>query len=265
MNKYCITSLHIYPVKSLGGIDVSEVQLCPTGFRYDRRWMLVDETNRFITQREIKQLCLFKTTFSETGFIISYEGERLQIPFALTAGTLIDAVVWDDTVSVIVADDVINEWFGKHLQKNVRLVYQPDDAIRPVDAKYAVEPEKDRVSLADGYPVLIIGESALNELNARLPQPLPMDRFRPNLVFSGGAPHAEDEWRSFHINGLKGYGVKPCGRCVITTINQDTAEASAEPLKTLRTYRKQGNKILFGQNALLPASGTLKTGDIIVV
>jgi uncharacterized protein YcbX len=122
-------------------------------------------------------------------------------------------------------------------------------------------PEPLNVSFADGYPLLIIGQASLDGLNARLTEPLPMNRFRPNLVFTGGEPHEEDNWSDFRVGTISFRGVKPCGRCVMTTIDQQTAEKGGEPLKTLATYRKNGHKILFGQNLVALSTGKIRVGD----
>ena len=145
--------------------------------------------------------------------------------------------------------------------RSCRLVYFPEVNQRPVDEKYRIE--NDQVSLADGYPYLIIGQSSLDDLNSKLTNPLPMNRFRPNFVFTGGKPFEEDNWRNFAIGKSRFAGVKPCGRCVLTTVNQETTERGTEPLATLATYRRTNNKIYFGQNLLALTCHDIYEGDTI--
>jgi hypothetical protein len=135
----------------------------------------------------------------------------------------------------------------------------PDSSRRQVDEKYALQ--NDITSFSDGYPVLLIGQASLDDLNGRLDQPVPMNRFRPNIVFSGGTPYQEDGMKHFKVDGLDFFGVKPCGRCVMTTINQDTGSVGQEPLKTLSLYRTANNKVNFGQNVLHTGFGRIKVGD----
>jgi len=211
MQPYSVSGLYIYPVKSLAGIAMPEVQLCPTGFVNDRRWMLIDENDRFISQREHHALCLFVPSYTTQGFTIRYESDELVLPFAVPQGERVQVVIWDDTVEAIVADAHINAWFSSRINMPVRMVYMPDTSKRAVNEKYKVSAQ-DVVSFADGYPVLAIGEAALALLQSKVTEPLPMNRFRPNLVFTGGEAHDEDTWKRFSIEGQEFYGVKPCAR-----------------------------------------------------
>jgi hypothetical protein len=171
--------------------------------------------------------------------------------------------VWDDEVIVLEVSHQASEWFSKQLGFGCKLVQFPEINPRPVDERYHINHE--HVSLADGYPLLIIGQNSLNDLNSRLQSPVPMNRFRPNLVFTGGKPYEEDEWRNFSVGKNKFVGVKPCSRCVLTTINQQTGEQGKEPLATLAAYHKKENKIYFGQNVLAIDYDEIQEGDEIVV
>ena len=144
-----------------------------------------------------------------------------------------------------------------------RLVYFPEENGRPVDPLYNVNNEQ--VSLADAYPFLIIGQRSLDDLNSRLPQPLTINRFRPNLVFTGGEPYEEDTWRNISIGTTRFVGVKPCSRCFLTTVNPETGEKGIEPVRTLSTYRKRDNKIYFGQNLVALDHTEINVGDIITL
>jgi uncharacterized protein YcbX len=256
--EYQVTQLFIYPIKSLSGIEVTHSQLDATGLEYDRRWMLIDANNRFISQREFPLLCLFKTALTQSGIHINYKNHSIEIPHTLSEGNKIDVTIWDDTVPAICAPYHINDWFSDKLQQPVRLVYMPTETKREVDPRYASQQEI--VSFADGYPLLMIGETSLQLLQSKLPETISMNRFRPNIVFSGGEAHCEDNWKTFYINQLPFKGVKPCARCMITTIDPNTGNTSAEPLRTLATYRKQDQKVLFGQNILAPTKGSIAVG-----
>ena len=139
----------------------------------------------------------------------------------------------------------------------------PDSTKRSVDKNYANNNEV--TSFSDGYPFLIIGESSLDDLNKRLGDPLPINRFRPNIVFTGGTPYEEDMMMHFTINSVNFFGVKLCARCTIPTVNQNDASKSVEPLRTLATYRQKNNKVYFGQNLLHHGIGSIHVGDTIEV
>lgn len=261
MEKKIVSEIWIYPIKSLGGIQLESARVLHKGLEYDRRWMLVDEMNRCMTQRVFPAMALFKVTWGAGGFSIHYKNESLGLPFTVR-GDLFPAMVWDDTVNVYEVDPVISEWFTHYLGISCKLVAFPEKNPRPIDSRYAVRP--DDVSLADGYPLLIIGQNSLNDLNSRMKEPLPMNRFRPNVVYTGGSPYEEDSWTDFRIGSSRFAAVKPCSRCVLTTINQDTAEKGMEPLVTLAKYRREGNKIYFGQNLVVLEGERIAVGDELV-
>lgn len=263
---YTITDIIIYPIKSLGGIHLTEWMAEPEGLQYDRRWMLVDTNNRFISQREAPQLCLLKLSFHQHGFLIQHHlhpHQQLLLPFEAATSQKETVQVWDHTLEAVAAGESFNEWFSDMLGLPCKLIKAVDYTHRRVNPNYALNQE--RTVFADGYPVLIIGEESLNDLNARLTEPVPMNRFRPNIVFSGGLPFDEDNWSEIACTNVVLKPVKPCERCVITTINQHTALPGKEPLKTLATFRNINNKILFGQNALVMQPGKIKTGEMMLI
>ena len=262
MNKKIISEIWIYPIKSLGGIRVSSAQVMEKGIEYDRRWMVIDKQGIFMTQRDHPALALFKTSINEKGIVIRHSGEEIIIPFQIT-GPIINAVIWQDRVDVYEADEQFNNWVSEKLKLECRLVYFPENNPRPVDPVYAVNNE--HVGLADAYPLLIIGQSSLDDLNSRMQTPLLMNRFRPNLVFTGGDPFEEDGWKNFKTGECKFAAVKPCARCVTTTVNQDSGEKGIEPLATLATYRRRDNYVYFGQNLLVLRTGTIAEGDEIIL
>ncbi|MES2780479.1 MAG: MOSC N-terminal beta barrel domain-containing protein [Bacteroidota bacterium] len=258
-----VTGIYIYPVKSLAGISLESAYLCSTGLQYDRRWMLVDANHQFMTQRDEKRLCLFTPSIHPTHFTIRYEQDQVNIPHTLETGTTLIVKVWDNEVEAIKAPENLNQWFSNHLKKEVMLVYMPDTTHRGINPNHVIDNEQ--VGFADGYPVLMIGEASLQLLQSKVNEPIPMDRFRPNIVFSGEEAHEEDFWQYFTINDRTFRGIKQCKRCVVTTINQQTAIANAEPLKTLATYRKLDSHIMFGQNIAGPHAGIISVGDAITV
>lgn len=261
-----IQDIYIYPIKSLGGIRLESAQVLTKGFRWDRRWMLVDENGRFLTQRSLHKMALLQVALLENGLEVFHKHSPdhvLQVPFIPETDELISSQVWDDKVEGKVVSKEADRWFSEMLEVDCRLVFMSEDAPRMVDADYAEQGET--VSFADAMPYLLIGQGSLDDLNARLDVPLPMDRFRPNIVFSGGAAFEEDAWSEIQLGGLLFKVAKPCARCVLTTVNQDTAEKGKEPLKTLATYRLKDKKVLFGQNLIALGNGELKVGDSLTV
>jgi uncharacterized protein YcbX len=258
-----ISELFIYPIKGMSGIALSKSEVTQLGLKYDRRYMIVDEHNQFISQRNFSLLCLFKIEIDEQGFVVSYQGNTIVIPFFINEGESIKVKIWDDEVNAIIASTNINQFLCKHLSINCKLVYMPNSAQRWVDKN--VVPEDHIVSFADAYPILLIGKKSLHLLNEKLAEPIEMNRFRPNITFLGGEAHEEDQWINFSVNNVKFKGVKACARCVVTTINQQTGLSSKEPLKTLATYRSFKQKINFGQNVIVLNKGEIAVGDEIIL
>lgn len=262
MNNLKLSEIWIYPIKSLGGIRLKSTKVHEKGLPYDRRWMLVDEQGQFMTQRKNPAMALFKVHMDQDGFQIHYKHDQLTLPFNKNySEEAVPSQVWDDPVLTYEVDKQISQWFSERLNLACRLVFFPEANARPVDANFQRSGE--HVSLADAYPFLIIGQRALDELNKKLDEPVPMNRFRPNFVFTGGEPHEEDRWTNFRIGDNRFIGVKPCSRCILPTINQDTAAMGKEPLATLSAYRKQNGKVMFGQNLLAVDHGEVREGDAI--
>lgn len=260
-----IQDLYIYPIKSLGGYRVEEAEVTPRGLAHDRRWMLIDKNHRFLTQREHPIMALLKVHPAEKGFRITNQNQpdqMLEIPW-VASGEDIEVDIWGDRCRAVTLSAEADAWFTQALGSPCRLVYMPESSRRQVDRTYA--PEGTITGFTDGYPILMISQASLDDLNGRLAEPVPMNRFRPNLVIAGAEAYAEDRMDSFDINGIAFRGVKPCARCVMTTINQETGMAGKDPLRTFATYRQQGNKVLFGQNVLGPDTGLVRTGDIVSV
>ena len=258
---YTLSEIWIYPIKSLGGIPLTESHVQERGLQYDRRWMIVDPEGRFITQRNVHQMVLIDVAFSESGFRVTHRefpGEDLLVPFESGSQETIHVQIWDDEVEAVTVSKATDRQLSRWLGREVRLVRMPDWTSRPVDPNYTQNGEN--VSFADGYPVLLIGQSSLDELNTRLESPVSMRRFRPNLVVTGSAAYEEDTWHELSIGTCSFRGVKPCARCNVPTLDPATGMAGTEPIKTLSTYRKRNNKVLFGMN-LLARPGKIAVGD----
>lgn len=261
-----LTALHIYPIKSAAGCDLAEVTIEPRGPRHDRRWMLVDEAGRFLTGRQLPRLVLLRAEPDDDGLALSAPGMPPQwaaVPMPDAARRTVQ--VWKDTVDAACADPDADAWVSAFLGRPAHLVHMDAAARRPVKPAHARP--GDEVSFADGFPLLLISQASLDDLNARLASPIPMARFRPNLVIDGCDPHAEDGWTRLRIGELEFDLAKPCTRCVFTTV--DTARGAfdpgGEPLATLKTYRRGPDGITFGVNLIARGTGVLRRGDAVSV
>lgn len=254
-----LASIHIHPVKSLGGFAVQRVRLTDRGLEHDRRWMLVDPQGRFLSQRECPEMACLHTAPATEGFTVTdvRSGSVIHLPWELEGGSPVHAQVWNDAVDLLLADHGVHGWFSEALQRPVQLAFMPQHTVRITDRTYAEVP----VALNDAFPALIISQASLDDLNARLATPVPMERFRPNLVVAGGAAFQEDEWRTVRIGSVRFRLVKPCARCVIPNTDQRIGVRQKEPLRTLASYRTVGNKVLFGMNATFDGPGSLHVGD----
>ncbi|MCU0406965.1 MAG: MOSC domain-containing protein [Ignavibacteriaceae bacterium] len=188
--------------------------------------------------------------------------EPLFVPFDFEHLVKNKVVIWDDTVIGEFYNNQIDQWFSEIIGIKCHLVKMPETTRRIVDETYA---KNKIVSFADGYPFMIIGQASLDDLNSRLEDPLPMNRFRTNFVFTGGKSFEEDNWKKFKIGDVIFKAVKPCARCVITTTDQETAERAPEPLHTLSKYRKIDNKVFFGMNLICESTGEVMIGDKIAL
>lgn len=271
-----VASLHIHPIKSLGGFSVQEARITDRGFAHDRRWMLVDPEGRFITQREVPIMACLHCSVQAGGFRVTdtRDGTMIDLPWEIPTGTRRQVSVFSDIVQVLDAPTAISSWFSRQLKVPCALVFMPDDSLRAVDPTYA----NGITSLSDGFPYLIISQASLDDLNARIAAAHPligtsarlgMERFRPNIVIAGGTAFQEDGWKEIRIGGTSFALVKPCGRCVIPTTDQRTGDRGIEPTRTLATYRKRVTeagavKVEFGMNAMTDEAGNIRVGDPII-
>jgi MOSC domain-containing protein len=260
-----LTSIHVYPIKSCAGLPVEAWDVDEIGLQHDRRWMIVTPGGQFLTQREFPALALVQPHIVPPHLHVSAPGmPDLITPLGPMGGRPVATGVWDDPLQVIAPDHAADEWFSRYLGYEVVLVHFPPQVVRQVDRRYA--PDGGRAAFADGFPLLLVGEASLAELNRRLTAPLPMNRFRPNLVVAGAPPFAEDTWGRIRVGGIPMQVVKPCARCVVTTTDQATGQrAGDEPLRTLATFRRQDGGVIFGQNVVHYGTGPLRTGMIVEI
>ena len=242
-----LSAINIYPIKSLGGIALNEAKVEARGLQYDRRWLLVDKDDTFITQREYPRMALVSLRLKPDGLEASAPGMKpLLIPFHLQKPVAVTVKIWTSICEALVVGDFADAWFTDFLKTQCKLVYMPDETRRQVNPLYAVG--DNIVSFADGYPFHLIGESSLEDLNKRLERFVPMNRFRPNFVVSGSLAYDEDGWKKIRIGATLFHVVKPCGRCAIPTIDQTAGERTGqEPLRTLARYRSEDHNVYFGQ------------------
>lgn len=260
-----LRSIHIYPLKSCAPLPRSEAAIGTRGIAHDRRWMVVDENLRFITGRELPRLTLIRAVPDDDAIVFDAPGMpslRVDPP---TVTERLRTNVFDDIVEPLFAADAAHLWVSAFLGKPCRLVHMDPGCVRPVDPDYSVA--GDEVSFADGFPLLLISQAAVDHLNTRLAAPVPTLRFRPNLVVDGTQPHAEDGWKRIRIGAVEFDVVKACSRCVFTTVDFERGERdpSGEPLRTLTTYRRTPKGVTFGQNLIPRRFGTLRVGDDVEV
>jgi uncharacterized protein YcbX len=265
-----VQSLHVYPIKGARGVSLTRAEVLPSGIRLDRRFVVVDETGLFVSQREEPKLALVDVALGEQEVRVSASALEARIPLA-PEGPLRRVRIWKDEVDAVDVGGDGASFFSQYLGRAVSLVFMPQDVIRQVDLSYARP--GDRVAFADAFPLLVASAASLADLNERLEKhgsaPVPMNRFRPNVVVEGGAPFAEDEAPSARIGGLSVRLPKPCDRCQVTTIDQATAEVGKEPLRMLARFRRgkddAANKVYFAVNAIpdlaAGASATIAVGD----
>ncbi|MBK6749672.1 MAG: MOSC domain-containing protein [Acidobacteria bacterium] len=283
-----ISEINIYPIKSLAGISVEAAMVEERGLRYDRRWMLTTPDGMFFTQREFPKMATLSVWIEEDGGGLGVAADRFGdvfVPMDSDSDKRQMVTIWGSVCEAEVYGAALNEWFSDVLGTECQLVKMPDDSRRNVSELF--NSGDDVVSFADGYPQLVIGEASLEDLNGRLRQagmpaaPVPMNRFRPNIVVAESDPYAEDDWKRIRIGGAEFRSSKPCARCVMTTIDQAKGEFDGkDPLKTLATYRMAKDvmpervadlgltetAVLFGQNLIGESVGSsICVGDEIEV
>ncbi|MVF12706.1 MOSC domain-containing protein [Ketobacter sp. MCCC 1A13808] len=257
-----VTQLFIHPVKSLGGISVQSYAVDRFGPQWDRRWMVVDEQGRFITQRQYAKMALIRTSMDQDQVTLTVpDGSELQFSSReFNYETPVTVSVWRDQCVALEGRAELSEWLSNQLGIPCRLVFMPEQSRRLVDTAYAEN--RETVSFADGFPLLLTTEESLQDLNLRLGYTVGMNRFRPNLVLDGEQPWQEDTWQRLIVGEAEFVVAKPCSRCAIPTIDPETGSKQPEVFRTLKQFRQQDGQVFFGQNLLVSKPGVVRVGDI---
>lgn len=256
-----LSSIHIYPVKSMKGHSLISSLVEKMGLENDRRLMMVDQYNKFLTQREHARIALITPQLNNNELTLIAPGmENITLPISFS-GDRYSVEIWNskEVISIDQGNDVFL-WLSEFLKMPARLVQLDPDYKRSVDQTFAVNAD-DQVSFADGYPILVTAQASLDDLNLKLSNPVQMDRFRPNIVINGSEPFLEDSWRRIRIGEAEFALVKPCARCNVPGIDQETAQTAREPIFTLSKYRKFNNKVMFGVNIIPLKTGIISVGD----
>lgn len=257
-----VSELYIHPLKSAAAISVNKARIDAFGFENDRRWMLVDEKGIFLSQRQLPNMCLIKTVVTGTGISLSVpDAKELNITNVTIEQRKVN--IWGDICNSYDCGDEAANYLSDFLRTKCRLVCIPEDEKRQVDLEYAKKGEL--TGFSDGFPLLIISQASLDDLNSKLTMPVSMTRFRPNIVVSGVDAFAEDSWVNIEIAGINLRIVKPCSRCAIPSVDPLTAERSPEVIKVLRQYRMRESKVFFGQNVIADSLGMLEVGMPVIL
>ncbi|NEQ49067.1 MAG: MOSC domain-containing protein [Leptolyngbya sp. SIO3F4] len=258
-----LSGLYTYPLKSAAGIELSQTQVTTRGLLHDRRWMICDHKGKFLTQRKLPKMALIQVSIGEN-LCLSIRGaddEALELAAVPSEPDVLHVDVWGDSCVAWSMGNEVAQWLSDFLGCEAQLVYMPDTTHRPVDHGRFETVN----SFSDAYPFLLISEASLADLNSRLEQPIPMNRFRPNLVVQGCEPFAEDTWKQIQIGEIVFDVAKACSRCSIPGVEQSTGEQGKEPLKTLATFRRWDHAIWFGQNLIAHSEGRLALSDEVTV
>jgi hypothetical protein len=258
-----LARLFVYPVKSAAGIELQHALVDDFGVEHDRRFLVVDQDNTFMTQREYPGMSQMRVRIDPPNLVLSAsDGSSCTVPLRPDSDERTRVRIWDDSVDAVRVADT-EDWLSRVIGVRCNLVYMPDDVVRPLPPEYSVR--ADRVGFADAFPFLILSQASIDNLNTRLEHAIDVRRFRPNLLIDGVAPHAEDTWARVRVGALDLHVVKPCARCAITTVNPDTGVRGKEPLRTLAEYRTKNGKVYFAQNAIHAGPGELRVGDSVEV
>ena len=265
-----LASLHLYPVKSLAGTARDELTIERWGPAADRRWLLAAPDGVQLTQRDHPRLAFVSAEPLPGGGVRVAAPGRAPLDVEVPPGGqgTVGVRVFETKVDAVPAASGASAWFSDWLGAEARLVHMDAPGHRrPIDPGHSRPGET--VSFADGFPVLLTTTSSLDALNSLIAQgdhpdegPVPMNRFRPNLVIEGSAPWAEDAWRRVRVGEVVLRVAKPCGRCVVTTTDQTTGERGKEPLRTLARHRRSGDQLVFGQNLIPERTGRVRSGDL---
>lgn len=261
-----LSALYIYPIKSAGRISLDSSQIGPRGLHLDRRWMVIDESGRPLTQRECPAMRLIEVALTENGLAVSAPNRPpLAVPWQ-SSGIWKQADMWGQPLGGVSVSAEASAWFSAYVGQSCDLIYMPDDEERwqPADRPY-----RSQLGFADGNPFHLVSEASVSDLNRSLGRPVDLHNFRPNLVIGGGNAYQEDFWRLIHIGDLTFEVVESCARCSVLNVTAQGTR-SAEPLRSMATVRREGQAIIFGQHLVQHASysqrsGTLHVGNALEV
>jgi uncharacterized protein len=262
LKSYTVTELYIYPIKSLAGIRVESAKAEEMGFENDRRWMLIDHDNEFITQRKHPSLSQFYPKINGDKIEILNHNTKHEFSIRESLNEPIFSKVWDDKSLVFEVNTATSKWFSEILGFGCKLVKIANKGDRKHNSSKL--DKKLNVSLADGYPYLLMGSKSLDFLNEKLEEKITIQRFRPNIVIRTAVAHEEDSLTLFQIGAVKFQNAKPCGRCIMVNNDPKNGVVKKEPLKTLNIYRKVDNSVLFGTNVICLNEGGIAVGDSLV-
>ena len=257
-----VHSLWIYPVKSLAGIAVDEFELDDFGPVSDRRWMIIDDAGKFVTQRTVPELARIGVALEQGSVELAIPGEGR---FTLTpTDDRVETSVWNDGVMAQLAQSKVSDALSRFCGRPLRLAFMPSSSFRRVDPTRVAQER--RVSFADGFPLLVTNLASLDDLNRRLEHPVEMRRFRPNVVVEGTEAWAEDHWRTLRLDACRLTLAKPCSRCVLTTVDPQTGvkDPGTQPLRTLSGFRRTEEGVIFGMNAIHDSMGRIRIGDAVI-
>jgi hypothetical protein len=264
MSHIILSALFVYPVKGARGISLERARATGLGLEHDRRFMITDSEGAFLTQREHARIALIETAIEGDALVLrAPRAHPLRLPLRPKGATDRRVRVFGDRCDAISLGPEAAAYLSAYLGVRVELVYMPDDVERRVDGQFAHRGE--RVGFADGFPYLLTSEGSLSDLNARLAEAVPMDRFRPNIVVRGAPPWSEDAWTSLSIGSVVFHSLKACGRCSVITIDQATGVVGKDPLATLATFRARANKVYFGWNLVAEGEGDVRVGDVLTL
>jgi uncharacterized protein YcbX len=259
---HVVKEIYIYPIKSLAGISCKNAKAEEMGFENDRRWMLLDAENQMITQREYPIMSQFYPQISNGKISITFQGQKHEFSIDENLENAIEVNVWDDKSEVVEVNKSTSKWFSQHLGFECKLVKITKIGARKHESSRLKETFN--VSLADGYPYLLIGTESLDFLNNKLDEKITIKRFRPNIVINTQKEHEEDGFDTFKIGEVQFKNIKPCGRCIMVNNDPQKGIVKKEPLKTLSKYRNVNNSVLFGTNIVSLNSGIINVGDELV-
>jgi len=259
---YQVEEIYIYPVKSLAGISLKSAKAEEMGFENDRRWMLINTENVHVTQREYPVMSQFYPQISGDKISITFKNDKHEFAINEHLDIAIESAVWEDKSEVFEVNKATSDWFSKQLGFNCKLVKINKIGDRKHESSRTLETYN--VSLADGYPYLLIGTESLDYLNSKLEEKITIKRFRPNLVVSTSKAHEEDDFQTFKAGEVEFKNIKPCGRCIMVNNDPQKAIVKKEPLKTLSKYRNVNNSVLFGTNLISLNNGIVKVGDKVI-